>query len=160
VKYNTKGNPAKTGVYQVDRGALGTPFRFYNADTDAWSLTVYSAAEAVAVKDVPSAIGFLPWVGPVKVEDAPVVALVSGPAMKVTKVGNTKVGLVQAKAPKSKVEKPTKVKHADGTIFFREDRQKWVVVVDGKQPAARPTKEGVVNWLATKHPEVKPTFLE
>lgn len=52
-----------------------------------------------------------------------------------------------------------KVKHPDGTIFFREDRQKWVVVIDGKQPAARPTKEGVVKWLAAKHPDIQPIFM-
>ena len=60
-----------------------------------------------------------------------------------------------APVKKAKVEK---VKHPDGTIFFREDRQKWVVVIDGKQPAARPTKEGVVKWLAAKHPDIQPIF--
>jgi hypothetical protein len=65
-----------------------------------------------------------------------------------------------AKAPKVPKTKTAKVTHADGTIFFREDRQKWVVVVDGKQPAARPTKEGVVKWFTAKFPAIKPTFLE
>jgi hypothetical protein len=177
-EFTTKGNPTKTGVYMVDRGPLGTPCRYFDAATDTWSLCVYGYDEAVAVKDIPTAIGFLPWKGPIKAPVATAKAdataalvagsmkkgktldlVASGPskkALKVATVGNTKVGLVQAKAPKVKT---AKVVHADGTIFFREDRQKWVVVIDGKQPAARPTKEGVVKWLASKFPEVTPTFI-
>lgn len=79
------------------------------------------------------------------------------PKMKVAKVGNTKVGLVQVKAPKA--PKTAKVTHPDGTVFYRADREKWVVVVDGKQPAARPTKEAVVKWLAAKFPDIKPTII-
>lgn len=168
------GNPTKSGVYMVDRGALGTPCRYYNATTDAWSLCVYGVDEAVAVKDIPTAIGFLPWKGPVKsapkAAPSPVAALVGGPSakalaivakaeakMKVTKVGNTKVGLVQAKAPKVKTE--TKATYADGTVFFREDRNKWMVAMDGKTPCARPTKEAAVAWLTKKYPSVAPTFI-
>lgn len=164
-------NPTTSGLFVVDRGPLGQPCRWYSKDTDAWSLCAYGAEDALAVKDIPTAIGFLPWKGPVSVKDVPkpvpVVALVAGvdrvkaPKLKVAKVGNTKVGLVQPKAPKVakvKATKSAKVTHPDGTIFFRTDRSKWVVVIDGKQPAARPTKDGVVKWLASKHPDIVPTF--
>lgn len=161
-------NPTTSGLFVVDRGPLGQPCRWYSKDTDAWSLCAYGAEDALAVKDIPTAIGFLPWKGPVSVKDVPkpvpVVALVAGakvtkapkaPKMKVATVGNTKVGLVQSKP---KATKSAKVTHPDGTIFFRTDREKWVVVIDGKQPAARPTKDGVVKWLASKHPDIVPTF--
>jgi hypothetical protein len=151
-----EGNPTKSGVYQVDRGPLGKPFRYYNADTDSWALVAYELEEAIAVKDVPTVIGFLPWVGPVKQKKAPspTVSLV-GHALS-----EAIVATAEAKAPTKSKVKTEKTKHPDGTIFFREDRQKWVVVIDGKQPAARPTKEGVVKWLATKHPKIKPTILQ
>ena len=68
------------------------------------------------------------------------------------------------KAPKAeKVEKPAKVAkapkvakvtkadiHPDGTVFFRSDRQKWIAMLNGKQEAARPTKEGCVKFLEKK----------
>ena len=154
--YTKAGNPAKSGVYMVDRGPLGTPCRYYNAETDAWSLCVYGVDEAIAVKDIPTAIGFLPWKGPVKAQPkaapSPVVALVSGPSAKALAI----VAKAEAKAPKVKAPKGT---HADGTVFFREDRQKWMVAMDGKTPCARPTKDAAVAWLTKKHPTVAPTFI-
>jgi hypothetical protein len=170
-------NPTTSGLFVVDRGPLGQPCRWYDKATDAWSLCAYGAEDALAVKDIPTAIGFLPWKGPVSVKDVPKpvpqVALVagsmrkgktldvvaSGPSAKALAIV-AKAEAKMAKAPKVKTPKASKVTHADGTIFFREDRQKWVVVVDGKQPAARPTKEGVVKWLTAKFPAIKPTFLE
>ena len=149
------GNPTKSGVYQVDRGPLGKPFRYYNAETDAWALVAYELEEALAVKDVPTVIGFLPWAGPVKQKPAPspTVSLV-GHALSEAIV--TKANAKIKPAPRN----TEKTKLADGTIFFREDRQKWVVVIDGKQPAARPTKEGVVKWLASKYPKIKANILQ
>lgn len=162
-------NPITSGLYVVDRGTLGQPCRYYTKDTDSWSLCAYGAEDALAVKDIPTAIGFLPWKGPVSVKDVPkpvpVAALVAGgPSKKALAiVAKAEANAVKAaKAPKVakvKTAKAAKVTHADGTIFFREDRSKWVVVVDGKQPCARPSKEGVVKWLASKHPEVKPSFI-
>lgn len=163
--FTTDRNPTTSGLYMVDRGKLGTPCRWYDAKADAWSLCAYGAEDAIAVKDVPTAIGFLPWKGPVSVKDVPkavpVVALVAGvdrakaPKLpKAVKVADAKILKAVTKPTKS-----AKVTHPDGTVFFREDRQKWVVVIDGKQPAARPTKEGVVKWLSSKFPEVKPTFI-
>jgi hypothetical protein len=162
-------NPTTSGLFVVDRGPLGQPCRWYDKATDAWSLCAYGAEDALAVKDIPTAIGFLPWKGPVSVKDVPkpvpqVALVASGPSKKALAiVAKAEANAVKAaKAPKvakTPKTKTAKVTHADGTIFFREDRSKWVVVVDGKQPAARPTKEGVVKWLAKAHPSVVPTFI-
>ena len=159
-------NPTTSGLFVVDRGPLGQPCRWYDKATDAWSLCAYGAEDALAVKDIPTAIGFLPWKGPVSVKDVPkpvpVAALVAGGPSKKALAIVAKAEANMAKAPKvakTPKTKTAKVTHADGTIFFREDRSKWVVVIDGKQPAARPTKEGVVKWLSKAHPSVVPTFI-
>jgi hypothetical protein len=176
--YIATGNPGKSGVYMVDRDTIqvgqGQAFRYFNMETGKWGITAYEPQEAYALREHESALPFLPFVGtPVKVNTkSEEVKMMAEPVLKVTKVGNQKVGLVQSKPTKAAkaadarilkaVTKPkaTKVTHPDGTVFYREDRKKWVVVIDGKQPAARPTKEGVVKWLASKHPNVKPTILE
>jgi hypothetical protein len=160
-EFTKAGNPAKSGVYMVDRGALGTPCRFYNAETDAWSLCVYGVDEALAVKDIPTAIGFLPWKGPVKAQPkaapSPVVALVGGPSAKALAI--VAKAEAKTKAPKAPKVKAPKGTYADGTVFFREDRNKWMVAMDGKTPCARPTKEAAVAWLTKKYPSVAPTFV-
>lgn len=156
------GNPTKSGVYMVDRGPLGTPCRYYNATTDAWSLCVYGVEEALSVKDIPTAIGFLPWKGPVKAQPkaspSPVAALVGRPSAKALAI--VAKAEAKTKAPKvPKVKTETKATYADGTVFFREDRNKWMVAMDGKTPCARPTKEAAVAWLTKKYPSIKPTFI-
>lgn len=89
---------------------------------------------------------------------------------KAPTIAQAKAAFAPTKVPaKAKVAKPVKTKvsktkpdwksYEDGTIYFRADRNKWVVVIEGAQPAARPTKEGVVTWLAKKHPEIKPLFI-
>ena len=155
--FETSGTPSKSGVYMVDRGEKqGKAFRFYNAETDQWSITCYDPQEAVALKDTATALPFLPYhANPIKVKDTAPVTMKLAPTAAEPKVKAPKA----AKAPKATSTKAPKEKHPDGTIFFREDRQKWVVVVEGKQPAARPTKEGVVKWLASKHPNITPSFL-
>jgi hypothetical protein len=60
----------------------------------------------------------------------------------VTTVGNTKVG---------SIVKGAKTVHPDGTVFFREDRQKWVAMWNGKQEAARPTAEACLAFLKKKY---------
>ena len=77
---------------------------------------------------------------------------------KPTKMAETVVSRAVETA-RTKKEKSAKVKYADGTVFFRTDRQKWVVVIDNKQPAARPTKDGVIKWLAKKYPEIVPVVI-
>lgn len=42
-------------------------------------------------------------------------------------------------------------KYENGTVFFREDRQKWVAVWNNIQEAARPTKEGCIKFLMKKY---------
>jgi hypothetical protein len=41
--------------------------------------------------------------------------------------------------------------HPDGTVFFREDRQKWIAMMNGKQEAARPTPEACLSFLKKKY---------
>jgi hypothetical protein len=50
-----------------------------------------------------------------------------------------------------KVSKVIKTKGTDGTVFFRADRSKWVAVMNGKQEAARDTKEGALAFLFKKY---------
>lgn len=47
--------------------------------------------------------------------------------------------------------KKTVQKYENGTVFFREDRAKWVAVWNNKQEAARPTKEGCISFLKKKY---------
>ena len=50
-----------------------------------------------------------------------------------------------------KVKKASTAAHPDGTIFFREDRQKWIAMWNGKQEAARPTVEACMKFLKKKY---------
>jgi hypothetical protein len=56
----------------------------------------------------------------------------------------------KVKAPKAPRAKSTAV-HPDGTVFYREDRQKWVAMYAGKQEAARPTAEACLKFLKKKY---------
>ena len=60
----------------------------------------------------------------------------------ITTVGNTRVG---------SIVKGSKTLHPDGTVFFREDRQKWIAMMNGKQEAARPTPEACLAFLKKKY---------
>ena len=165
LNFEVTGSPTKSGVYIVDRGdKQGKAFRFYNADSGKWSMACYEPTEAFAMRGTESALPFLPFhPNAVKVDEKtkPEVqkmqaVAVGGPSAKALAI----VARAEAKMPKPPKVKASKVKHPDGTIFFREDRQKWVVVVDGKQPAARPTKDGVLKWLAKAYPTIQPTIVE
>lgn len=61
-------------------------------------------------------------------------------------VNNTRV--VSTRKITSKTTTP---KYENGTVFFREDRQKWVAVWNNIQEAARPTKEGCIKFLMKKY---------
>jgi hypothetical protein len=125
--------------------------------------------EANTNKDKPSPVGFFPWVGPLtgpKFNPNKEVIMVNEDAPKPTKtpkapakkmarqrtatpaklvivtVGNTRVG---------SIVKGTKTVHPDGTVFFREDRQKWIAMMNGKQEAARPTPEACLSFLKKKY---------
>ena len=156
------GKAPMTALYLVDRGMQGKYYRWYDADADRWGMCGADMQEAMDNKDK-SAVGFFPWVGPltgknfnpakpvvevsedkpVKVKKTKKMAKSRGAKLVVTQVGNTKVGAV--------VKTSGKVVHPDGTVFFREDRQKWVAMWAGKQEAARPTAEACVNFLKKKY---------
>jgi regulator of RNase E activity RraA len=157
--------PTKSALYYVDRGAQGKYYRYYNAETDTWSLCGSDFAEAVANMDKPSPVGFFPWVGPmtgpnfkgqvvtVKTEEGNEV-VVDGkskkPALLPTKKKPAKAAVGKL-SPVPVPKYPSKVVHPDGTVFYREDRQKWVAVVGGRQEAARPTAEACLNFLMKKY---------
>lgn len=161
ILFNTGVNPVHSGVYIVDRGEkLGTPYRYYNAETGAWSRCEYTLEDVVAAKDSSTGLGFLPWRGPFKVSKRQPVAEVALVNTKVTeqtdtvaKTATTKAVKV-AKAPKAvKVAKPKadKTVYADGTIVFRADRNKYMAWFGGKAEAARPTVEAAQAFLTKKY---------
>jgi hypothetical protein len=145
-------NPTHTGIYVVNRGdKLGTPYRWFNADTGQWGRCEYILEDCIAAKDAKGVLPALPWRGPVKVQKQEVQPLelvnTPAPAPMVVKAAKT----VKPKAVKvAKTTKATITKHPDGTIFFREDRQKWVAMLNGKQEAARPTADACKAFLVKK----------
>ena len=156
-------NPAHTGIYIVQRGdKLGTPFRWFNAETGQWGRCEYILEDCIASKDAKGVLPPLPWRGPVKVQKQEVqpLELVNTPTpapmvVKTAKVATSKpVKTAKVATPKPvKTTKSVKVsvtKHPDGTIFFREDRQKWVAMLNGKQEAARPTADACKAFLVKK----------
>lgn len=173
------GTPPMSALYLVDRGMQGKYYRYYNADTDKWGMCGIDMNEALANKDNHSTfetIGFFPWVGPLTgpkfdpnkqitpVEpDAPVkpVAKAKVAKKKVSKKSITKAakkfpavpGLESAakSAAKAKVVTNKNSVFADGTIFFRADREKWVAMWNGKQEAARDSIEACQKFLLKKY---------
>jgi hypothetical protein len=165
MNFNSDGNPTMSALYLVDRDKQGKAYRWYDAETDTWGMCGMDMNEALDNKDK-TAVGFFPWVGPLtgpKFEAKSPVLYVEEDGKKVkapkkvkpaskrmaksklviTQVGNTKVGSI--------VKSSGKVSHPDGTVFFREDRQKWVAMWSGKQEAARPTAEACIAFLKKKY---------
>jgi hypothetical protein len=137
--------------------------------------------DALAGKDNHSTfevVGFFPWVGPLtgpklnpnkemetivadavltpkapKAAKAPKVAKAKKVAKKsVTKAAKrfeTVPGLVTI--AKTKVVTNQNSVFADGTIFFRADRSKWVAMWNGKQEAARDSIEACQKFLLKKY---------
>jgi hypothetical protein len=162
------GKPPMTAMYLVDRGMQGKYYRWYDAETDSWSMCGSDMTEALSFVGRPSPVGFFPWVGPMTgprfnpstgVADpevkTPKVAKAKPASRKmarqrtvtttklvISKVGNTTVG---------SIVKGTKTTYPDGTVFFRADRQKWVAMMNGKQEAARPTPEACLSFLKKKY---------
>jgi hypothetical protein len=162
------GKPPQTAMYLVDRGMQGKYYRWYDAETDSWSMCGSDMTEALSFVGRPSPVGFFPWVGPMTgprfnpstgVADpevkTPKVAKAKPASRKmarqrtvtttklvISKVGNTTVG---------SIVKGTKTTYPDGTVFFRADRQKWVAMMNGKQEAARPTPEACLSFLKKKY---------
>lgn len=155
--------PTQSAMYLVDRGMQGKYYRHYNAETDTWSLCGSTLDEAASNKDKPSPVGFFPWVGPltgpnyktemkepkVKPERLKTAKAIKAKPAKavsaklvITTVGNTRVG---------SIVKGTKTVHPDGTVFYREDRQKWIAMMNSKQEAARTTPEACLAFLKKKY---------
>lgn len=159
--YIKSGDPEVSGLYRIDRGAQGIAYRYYDAKAKKWSRPSYDPFEANELKGTEPIVGFFPWVGPLNLK--PKREVVPEPVPKkrgrpkkseVIKMEN-QVNTVTAVTPKAtKVAKPAKAKTkdiADGTIFFRTDRNKWVAVWGGKQEAARDTAEACVKFLTKKY---------
>lgn len=167
------GKPTMTALYYVDRGAQGKAYRWYDADTDQWGMCGFDMQTALDNR-TNTAVGFFPWVGPLtgtkfnpnkrinmvneetsgKVMDAMADALTGKTKVaKTPKAPAKKMARQSGKALVAKVAKPSGKKqvYADGTIFFRADRNKWVAVMNGKQEAARPTIEACKNFLYKKY---------
>ena len=144
--------PLHTGIYIVQRGdKLGTPYRWFHVETGQWGRCEYVLEDAIAAKDAKGVLPPLPWKGPVKVQKQEVqpLELVNTPTPTPMVVKTAKV----ATSKPVKTTKSVKVsvtKHPDGTIFFREDRQKWVAMLNGKQEAARPTADACKAFLVKK----------
>jgi len=179
VEFNT-GTPPMTALYLVDRGPQGKYYRYYNVDTDKWGMCGADMNEALAGKDNHSTfefVGFFPWVGPLtgpklnpnkememivadavltpKVPKAPKAA--KAPKVKVAKKIVTKAAKRFETTPglvtiaKTKVVTNQNSVFADGTIFFRADRSKWVAMWNNKQEAARDSIEACQKFLLKKY---------
>lgn len=169
IAFNTGTNPVHTGVYIVDRGdKLGTPLRWFNAETQFWSRCEYTLEDILNAKDKVSGLGFLPWRGPIKVTKpvpapAPIElvgaseiaknVIQQGLKAKSVKVPKVKV----AKAPKA--PKVAKIVNTEPTVTFNSKRGKWMASYNGKNEAARPTKEAALAFLQKKY-DVVGTVIE
>jgi hypothetical protein len=175
VEFNS-GTPPRTALYLVDRDKQGKYYRYYNADTDKWGMCGADMNDALAGKDNHSTlefVGFFPWVGPLtgpklnpnKEMETIVADAVLTPKVKTPKVAKVKVAKkIVTKAAKRFETTPglvpkavTKVVtnkdsvFADGTIFFRADREKWVAMWNNKQEAARDSVEACQKFLLKKY---------
>jgi len=173
VSFNESGNPAKTGLYHVayDEG-YGKAYRYYNAEDGVWGRMEHTEDDAIRNKAKKTSLGFLPWVaydgstveavptvtGTVDVDGTvtdTTVAKVSKSRKPATPKAATAAPkaakTVAPKAPKAPKVAGTKTVHPDGTIVFREDRQKYMAYFGGKAEAARPTIEAAKGFLTKKY---------
>jgi hypothetical protein len=154
--FNTDENPTEAGMYLVDRGDKfkGHWYRYYDGKGN-WGLMFETYQGAFGYRDQISPLKTLPWRAiRQRTEEEMVAAEVQEKPVKVSKVKKDKLAVTKVtekveKAPK--VAKVTKTKGNDGTVFFRADRSKWVAVMNGKQEAARDTKEGALAFLFKKY---------
>ena len=160
MQFVSDSNPKSSALYLVDRGLQGKHYRWYDADKDQWSQCGWSMEDAMANRDKPSAVEFFPWCGPLtgKAFDPskPIKVVTDEPEAKPVKVAKVKPAVKMAKQRtvaivKTKATKAPKSNHPDGTVWFRADRQKWIAQWNGKQEAARPTKEACLAFLKKKY---------
>jgi hypothetical protein len=148
--------PTVSGVYYINREKQGKYYRYYNAETDQWSLSGISYDEAIEFKDRKGVVGFFPWFGPVakKLEVKTEIEVRPSEYEPVKRKRKTKAKaeVAQPAPAKKKTKKSdTKVEYANGSVFFREDRKKWVAVWNGKQEAARDSAEKCLSFLKKKY---------
>ena len=178
MNFTTDCNPDKSALYLIDRGMQGKYYRWFDVENEKWSLCGATMQEALDNRNTNSNVGFFPWMGPltgprfnpnekvIEVVDDTVIAS-KKEKVKRNKTSKEKmimqnvnvattptkpvkaVKVVQPKQPK--VKKASTPVHPDGTVFFREDRQKWVAMWNGKQEAARPTAEACLKFLKKKY---------
>ena len=163
INFENQAMPSESGLYVINREKAGHFYRYYNAENKNWGFCSFDKTEAYEKRDTRSGVGFFGWSGPIKLNDpefnrdirmeAPVVAKLPLASKKTKTVVSKQQDVVEkqrtrnaSKAPK--VSKPTM---ANGTVFYRADRAKWVAVWDGKQEAARPTKEACIAFLNKKY---------
>lgn len=163
INFENQAMPTESGLYVINREKAGKFFRYYNAETKNWGFCSFDKAEAYEKRDTRSGVGFFGWAGPVSVNDlevtkeiktqAPVVAKLPLASKKSKTVAPKQQDVVEKQRTRtaSKAPKSSKPSMANGTIFYRADRAKWVAVWDGKQEAARPTKEACIKFLEKKY---------
>jgi hypothetical protein len=84
------GTPPQTAMYLVDRGMQGKYYRWYDAETDVWSMCGSDMTEALSFVGRPSPVGFFPWVGPMTGPRFNPTTGVSDPEVKTPKVAKVK----------------------------------------------------------------------
>lgn len=178
MNFVTDCNPDKSALYLVDRGMQGRYYRWFDADNSQWSLCGATMQDALDNREKNSNVGFFPWMGPLTGPkfnpNEKVIEVIDDtiPTSKKEKVKRSKTvktskekmimqnvnvattakPVKAAKVTQTKQPKQTKAAvHPDGTVFFREDRQKWVAMWNGKQEAARPTAEACLKFLKKKY---------
>ena len=159
MEFNTD-KPTRSGMYLVNREMQGKAYRYYNADTDSWGMCGFDMNEANENRDK-TAVGFFPWVGPLTGPNynanAPVVDVVeekvrkTKPAKKMAKMRGAVAPTPVTKVKTPRVSTKASAVHPDGTVWYREDRQKWIAMMNGKQEAARPTAEACLKFLKKKY---------
>jgi hypothetical protein len=162
IQFEDQAMPTESGLYVINREKAGHFYRYYNAETKTWGFCSFDKSEAYEKRDTPSGVGFFGWRGPISLNEPvkreitvaePVVAKLP----LASKKSKTVAPKQQVVAPKQRTRTASKAPNlskptmANGTIFYRADRQKWVAVWDGKQEAARPTKEACIKFLDKKY---------
>ena len=163
INFENKAMPSESGLYVINRDKAGHFYRYYNAETKDWGFCSFDKSEAYEKREQKSAVGFFGWSGPIAINSAPIVReiTVSEPVVAKLPLASKKSKTVAPKQQDvvekqrtrnaSKAPKVSKPTMANGTVFYRADREKWVAVWDGKQEAARPTKEACIAFLNKKY---------
>jgi hypothetical protein len=154
MQFNTE-KPTKTAIYLVDRDKQGKFYRHYNAETDTWSLCGVDLNEATQNIGKPSAVGFFPWIGPLTGPNynVPTPKKIEQKLMVTTTVVEKPVKELKKNVavPVSTAKIKTTTDHPNGSIWYREDRKKWIAMWNGRQEAARPTAEACLKFLKKKY---------